>query len=414
MPPKNSAKPSVLFINRVYPPQRGATGRVLRELAREMARQGWRVRVVCAGKENFRQMDGGVSVIRVKTAVRPRSAMTAARVMFALFRAALKQPKPDLVVTLSDPPMLATLGHVLKKRWHCPHLHWCHDLYPDLLPGLEHKTRPELLRFLNHVAHKSLKGADRIIVIGRCMAAKMMEKKISPGRVTVIPNWADTSLPDVKIPKTSRRKRISKVRAARAFADLYKDDSPKFRILYAGNIGRAHPLQSILEAAEFLKDDHPEIEFVFVGEGAGHERIAKERAKRGLNNIRLMPFQPAARLREVLESGDVHLVSMREELSGMLVPCKLYSAFAVHRPCIFIGPANSEAARVILDFKAGAVIPQKSAAMLAQTIKHYRTDSEMWFSAQEGAAEAGRVFTPKDSIEAWIKRAQKTIDERDV
>jgi hypothetical protein len=110
-----------------------------------------------------------------------------------------------------------------------------------------------------------------------------------------------------------------------------------------------------------------------------------------------------------MESGDVHLISMAEDAAGLLVPSKLYSALAVRRPCIFVGPVQSEAARVINDFKAGAVVPQDEPEILAQTIIGLRSNSEAWFSAHEGASKAGRIFIPDEAIAAWIKRARDTV-----
>jgi colanic acid biosynthesis glycosyl transferase WcaI len=158
-----------------------------------------------------------------------------------------------------------------------------------------------------------------------------------------------------------------------------------------------------------LDEEFPEIEFTFVGDGPRFDYISRERVRRGLNNIRLLPFQPQSRLREVMESGDVHLISVKEDALGMIVPCKLYSAFAVARPSIFIGPADSEMAKVIRDFHAGSVVSQFDATALAERICVYRLNSEEWFAAHEGAALAGNVFVPKESIEAWVQRAWSVI-----
>jgi glycosyltransferase involved in cell wall biosynthesis len=242
------------------------------------------------------------------------------------------------------------------------------------------------------------------------MARLLTDKGIDPRRITVIPNWPDIDLGDTTLRASWKRRRTARhIRGARPFRELFRDERPKFRVLYAGNLGRAHPIQTILDAAEMLAEDCPEVEFLFVGDGPGQDRLAQERARRGLGNIRLLPFQPAEKLREVLEGGDLHIVSMRHEAAGMLVPCKLYSAFAVKRPCLFVGPMHAEAAKVVSDFQAGAVIPQGQPAMLAQSIAHFMRDGKAWFHAQEGAIEAGRVFTPDESIRAWMQRAHDVI-----
>ncbi len=409
---RSSGKPSVVFFNRVYPPQRGATGRLLRELAKGMADNGWKVTVVTAAPEARRQKDGKVEIIRIGVPVAARSVLGSLRIWWRLFREGLRLPPSDLIVTMTDPPLLVLMGNLLARVKGGAHLHWCHDLYPDLLPVLGIKPSKIVMGLLSFFSSRALRKADRVIVIGRCMARVLAEKGVDPRRISVIPNWPDMELGESTLRASWKRKKVRKVRGARPFKDLFKDDSPKFRILYAGNIGRAHPLQAIIDAAAILSKDYPEIEFVFVGDGPGQDRLAQERAKRQLHNIRLVPYQPPERLRQVLESGDVHLISMRHEAAGMLVPCKLYSALAVKRPCIFIGPVHCEAAKVITEYHAGAVIPQGQGALLAETIRHYREDGKLWFDAREGAIEAGRVFVPEQSIRAWVERAEATVERK--
>ena len=79
-----NAKPSVLLINRVYPPARGASGRMLRDLAREMARAGWIVSVLTTGEKTFSEKDGGISVFRVAAPTNPRGVLSYGRVLFKL------------------------------------------------------------------------------------------------------------------------------------------------------------------------------------------------------------------------------------------------------------------------------------------------------------------------------------------
>jgi hypothetical protein len=122
-----------------------------------------------------------------------------------------------------------------------------------------------------------------------------------------------------------------------------------------------------------------------------------------------MPWQPAHKLREIMESGDVHLITMKHEVEGMIVPSKLYSALAVARPIVMVGPKESETARVIRDFRAGEIVPQGNARRLAETIRCFRMSSERWFEAYEGASRAGRVFMPRESLDAWLHRARDVV-----
>lgn len=411
-------KPSVLFLNRTYPPFRGATGRLLRDLARSMAREGWQVTVITTGPASGEDYDGAVRVIRIRAAEKPGGAFSFFRIWALMLKTALRQDRPDLLVTMTDPPMLAVIGRIVSTARRTRHLHWCQDLYPDVLPALGIKLPGFVMKALQRLSRGALKRADRVIVIGRCMAGRLGGGGIDLPRITVIPNWPDAeltfplpregfngaSLPDGEVYDEV-------LNGYRSHGEQVKH-GPKFRVLYAGNIGRAHPIDTIMDAAEILGESHPEIEFVFVGDGPRHNLVARQRAQRHLDNIRLIPYQPASRLKDLMESGDVHLVSMEETARGTIVPSKLYAALAVHRPCIFLGPDRCEAAQVIEDFGCGAVIAQGDAEGLAEQIRQLRLSSDAWFAAHRGAAAASRMFTPGAAIHAWIDRAAATLDER--
>lgn len=408
-------KPSVILFNRVYPPVRGATGRLLRDLARGFARDGWDVTVVTIGPQDRKDYDGPVRVVRLRPVAGGRNIFSYALVWIRMLIKGLSLPRHDLIVTMTDPPLFVVAGRIMAKFKKCGHMHWCQDLYPDILPALGVPVPGPLMRFMKTLSRRSMKSCDRVVVIGRCMARHLTHSGMDPRRVSVIPNW-----PDVELTGAVSRRRILRASlpgqqqgaaaAPRPQEKLFRDAEPKFRILYAGNLGRAHPVDTILDAAAILAAPHPEIEFVFVGDGPRFEKLVQERARRGLQNIRFLPWQPASRLRELAESGDVHLISMEEEVAGMIVPSKLYSALAVGRPSIFVGPRNTETARLIKDFMAGSVVPQGEARQLAETIRHYRLNGDAWFAAQEGATRAGKIFVPEESIRAWLDRARVVVN----
>lgn len=402
-------QPSVLFINRVYPPGRGASGRVLRDLARAFAKEGWDVSVLTTGPRSGREVDGPVRIHRIKGPMRPRKALSYFWIWLKFLFKALFMPRCDLVVTMTDPPMLIVVGRVFARMKRARHVHWCQDLYPDLLPEIGVRVPGFMMRFLKKLSRRSMKSCEKVVTIGRCMARQLTHTGVEPVRVSVIPNWTDAEILDPARASAPGRVRVRRrVNGARAANDLFRDMAPRFRVLYAGTIGRAWPMETVLDAAEMLSG-HTEIEFVFVGDGPGHEALAAERARRGLDNIKLLPFQPAGRLRRLMESGDAHLVTIPDGAAGMLVPCKFYAALAVGRPCIYVGPENTEVGRVIADYHAGSVVAQGDPAALAEAVFRYRMDGEAWFAAQEGAGKAGSVFVPDQSIRAWIKGAREAL-----
>jgi glycosyltransferase involved in cell wall biosynthesis len=405
------SKTSVLFINRVYPPARGASGRMLRDLARAMAEKGWAVSVLTTGEEAGLEKDGAVDVIRVKAPHTPRGVFDYGVILMKLALAAMTRPKADLVVSMTDPPMLILAGAMFAQFKKCRHVHWCQDLYPDLLPAVGLDVPKPLLEQFKKITRRAMRRCDKVITIGRCMARQLTLSGVAPSRIAVIPNWPDQEILSPSVDNDAYKPFLVKnPDAIRPVEQQIRDDSPKFRVLYAGNLGKAHPVKSLLEAAAGLSH-YPEIEFCFVGEGQRYERLGQERAKRGLDNVKLLPYQPIGNLRYVMESGDIHIVTMRDDAAGLLVPCKFYSAMAVGRPCIFVGPEDSEIATVIRDFAAGTVVPPRDPQRLIDAILDYRMNGENWFSAQRGAQEAGRAFIPAHAIDAWIARAEESLME---
>lgn len=411
-------KPTVLFINRTYPPGKGATGRVLRDLAQAFARDGWAVTVLTTGIETEVIMDGTVKVKKI-AAKSGKTPVRYAMVWIKLLLAALMMPKYRMVVTLTDPPLLVALGRIVARVKKSSHIHWCQDLYPDILPALGMNLPLWVMDKLRRITRQSMKSCDRVVVVGRCMARHLAHTGFDMSKVSIIPNWPDYELtPAAKMRVSKNAQSGAKTKAVVSGRDIFNsrpfflDESPKFRVLYSGNLGRAHPISTIIDAAAILQETNPEIEFVFVGDGAGFEQVAQARSKRSLDNIRLLPPQPLSRLKDLMEGGDVHLISMKHEVLGMLVPSKLYAALAAGRPCLFIGPEKSETAKVIHEFGAGTVIPQGQHRRLAEEILKFRNDGNAWFSAQNGALKASEQFVPANSFSSWIKGARETIRSR--
>ncbi len=385
------------MIGRLYPPLRGSSGRLLRELARAFARDGWNVRVLTTAPAAGYDVDGAVHVRRLRY-LRPHFGIVSGLVLLLrLFFAGLFSPRPALVITLSDPPLLVIVGAWISRLRGVPHLHWCQDVYPDLLPFVGVSCPGWVSRALMRASRAAMNRAAGVIVTGRCMARHLSATGVDSHVLTLIPPWPELAMNAPAKPAAP----FPPIEVAGAAT------TPKFRVLYVGTVGAVHPVDTILDAATILESLHPEIEFVFIGDDQAHAAVAAEKARRGgLSNVRILPFQPQSRLRDIMESGDLHLISLRQDVAGLVVPAKFYAAMASARPCILVGPEACEIARVILDYKIGAVVPQKSAQLLAQTIIDYRLRDDLWFAAQEGAIQATQAYRSEDMIRLWLQKAR--------
>jgi glycosyltransferase involved in cell wall biosynthesis len=123
--------------------------------------------------------------------------------------------------------------------------------------------------------------------------------------------------------------------------------------------------------------------FAFVGGGARLEEVRRHVVRRGLGNVIILSYQARERLGETLAAAEVQLISMREDVEGLIVPSKLYGIMAAGRPAVFIGPAGSEAARTICEQECGAVVGSGDVAGLVERLRWLRANPE-------AAAEMGR------------------------
>lgn len=404
-------RPTILFMNRVYPPVRGATGRVLKDLATAFAREGWHVTVISSGPEGGESRENGVRILRVKGAERPEGLRQYVWIWIKMMFLALRLKKRHILVTMTDPPLLAYAGHLVCKIKKSRHIHWSQDLYPEVIPALGKNMPNFWMTFFKKRRRKALQNCEKVIVPGRCMAKYLVRQGLDAQKIAMVPNWPDIELTDPEVLDVSGKSyEMPETNLVRPFEKQLKA-TQRFRVLYAGNIGLVHPIESILEAAEQLERRGSDVEFVFVGDGERFDYIAAQRSERGLDNIRLLPYQPIEQLRDLLESGDLHLISMNEKAAGFIVPSKLYAALAVARPCVFIGPEHCETAKVIRDFETGEVVPQNDAQKLIDTILRFRENGGAWFEAHRGAVQAREVFTPQESIEAWMQRAWDAVKD---
>lgn len=375
--------PSVLFINRVHPPDPGATGLCLAELAHGLAARGWAVTVVTEGTAV--DVAGPVRVVRTGTGIDsegPRGVAAYAASLGRLMRAALRQPPHDVVVALSDPPLLALAGWVVARARGSAVVHWCHDFYPPLLPVVAPRLPGLAVRMATVAARLCLNRHDAVVAIGRCMIRRMEALGLSSERLRLIPNWAEPGIRDDP-------------EAGAAFRRAHGLEG-RFVVLYAGNLGLVHPLDAVIAAARDVPDN---VVFVIAGQGRG--RAALERVARGISSILFLPWQPEDRLPGLLAAADLHVVAMDERAAGLLVPRKAAAALAAGKPCLFLGPADCEAALRIAERGCGLVLPPGDGAALSAVVRAYCDDSRRREREGRAALTAAAEWTAGQAVERF-------------
>lgn len=346
---------TLLVICQVYEPDPAAVGQQVADVAREMARRGWRVVVYTSarGYEDpkmrypTREERDGVTIRRLpfssfgKWSLAVRLFAQSLFMVQAVFRGLWTRGLKAVLVSTS-PPVAGFGGALIAAIRRVPFTWWVMDVNPDQITVTGRLTERSLfvrlLRWMNRV---TLARAAKVITLDRFMAERVRSQAAGAIVVEVIPPWAKTDAGRVS-PQDA-----ADFRQAHGFGNA-------FVVMYSGNHAIQHPLTTLLDAAGRLEQDK-RFMFVFIGGGAGKAAV-EARIAAGACNLRSLPFQPLAALRSSLGAADMHAVSMGDEVVGIVHPCKIYGAMAVGRPILFFGPDRSHGGEIVRDHAIGWTI----------------------------------------------------------
>jgi colanic acid biosynthesis glycosyl transferase WcaI len=374
----------VIFLNRYFYPDHSATSQMLADLAFDLAARGQETHVITSRQRYDNPWAGlppyesvaGVRIHRVWTSRFGRGRLFGRALDYLTFyssaawRLARLAARGDRVVAKTDPPLISIIAAVVARLRGAVLVNWIPDVFPEVATalGVRGISRP-LARGMCYLRDLSWNEARHNVVLGERTAEYLTARGLDAGRITVIPNWADGA-------------RIRPVRSCENRLRRAWGLAEKFVVGYSGNMGRAHEFGTIIEAVERLRDE-PGIGFLFIGDGPQREAVAREARRRRLGNLVFRPYQPRARLKESLGAADVHLISLRPEVEGWIVPSKLYGIAAAGRPTLFIGAAEGEIASLLHETGCGVQIAPGDAARLSGLIRE-------WARHPEEAARRGR------------------------
>lgn len=346
----------VVFLNRYFYPDHSATSQLLYDLTRHLARQRLDVHVITsrqlynnpnAGLPR-EELHEGVVIHRLDTSTLGRARLwgrvfdyatfylSAAVALFKYLRAG------DVVVAKTDPPLISVVAAIVTTLTNARLINWTQDLFPEIASALEVAGVGVVEQGLRQLRNRAFWRASCNVVIGKGMADRLRAEGIPAQSIRVIHNWAD----------------------AAAIRPIAHSDNPlraewnlhgKFVVGYSGNLGRAHEFQTVLRAAEQLTGSS-NIRFLFIGDGAQLHSLQQEVGRRGLLNVLFHPYQPRERLSYSLSAADLHLVSLRPELEGLIVPSKFYGIAAAGRPILFMGSPAGEIAQILQDHCCGFTV----------------------------------------------------------
>jgi len=348
----------VLILNQPFHPDVVATAQIAKDLADELVARGHEVTAIASrsiyGQTGRalprRETVDGIEIVRVGASRFGKRTILGRVLDFAGYYlgaawSGLRRRRFDAVVCLTTPPYIAEVGLLLRRLRGGRVLYWLMDVYPDVMIAhsmLSPDRAPH--RLLRRWHARILDRVDATVALGRCMKERLVCQGASPERIEVVPVWgvAGSESPAPTPARDNAYRREWGV-------------GDRMLVMYAGNFGLAHDVETFLSAAERLREDD-RIRFAFVGGGARKAEVAERVEQSGLRNCVVADYQPRERLDELLAGADLHLVTMLPEWWGLVVPSKFFGVCDAARPSIFIGPPQSEVARCIADWSSGETV----------------------------------------------------------
>ena len=354
----------LLVLNQYYWPGVEATAHLLSELCEALADE-FDITVVTGhlfGHDELppEEVRNGVRIVRVRSTSYERSQLRLRAANYASYLtesiiAALRGPRPDLVLCMTDPPIVGDIGLLVARRFGVPLLVISQDVFPEIAVQLKRLENPVLVGVLRSLVGLYLRRADRIVAIGETMKRRLEAKGASPDRITVIPNWVDTTaiVPHPHDNPWAHRHRLVE----------------RFVVMHSGNVGHAQDLETLVRAATFLRDLE-RLQIVIVGFGARHADTVALAKRLDLGGVvRFLPYQSRKVLSESLSAAHLHFVGLAKGLSGFVVPSRLYGILAAGRPVVVGADAESETARLVDEIGCGVVLPPGRPELVASAIR---------------------------------------------
>jgi glycosyltransferase involved in cell wall biosynthesis len=361
--PPPGDKPRLLVLNQYYWPGVEATAQLLTDLCEALADE-YEIRVLTGvlhghEEEPDRLERNGVEIVRVRSTAFERSRLGLRGLNYVTYLGAalleaLRGPRPDLVLCMTDPPMVGDVAVAVAKRFGAPLLVISEDVFPEIATKLRRLENPVLVGVLRQLVRLYLKRADRVVAIGETMRQRL-EAKGAPGdRLRVIPNWIDTNA-------ITPQEHENEWKAGKRLGG-------RFVVMHSGNVGHAQDLDVLVRATTFLRD-LDDLRVVIIGFGARHAEIQELAARLEADRVKFLPYQPREVLPLSLAAANMHFVGLARGLSGYVVPSRLYGILAAGRPVIVSADPDSETAQVVTQAGCGVVLPPGRPELVARVIR---------------------------------------------
>ena len=398
-----------LLVTEYFHPDTASTGQLITDLAVGLRDRGLDLRVLTSqpnyhsgenGKQPWSTTHKGVPVKRIRPPQLRQSSLSRRLFNWGVFTAWMfvvlllsRTEKEREVVFVSNPPFLpVALWLVCRFRgWDFTYI--VHDLYPDQPVELDYIEENGIIdRVWRVLNRRAFLAAKHVVALGPVMKDRISRNagpKFDDSKVEIIHNWEDEEF-------------IQPMDKEENWFSQEHGLVDQFTVLYSGNIGDFHDLETLVEAAAEFEDN--DVRFLIIGEGDNKSTIVSLAEQLGVkgDTVRFLPYQPWDDLPYSLTSADVSVVTVKEGFEGVCVSSKLYTAMAAGEPVLTIAQPDDDESRIIDQFDAGIHVSQGDVSGIVEAIETWRMNPNLKQNQGENARRAFEEnFTTDASIDEY-------------
>ena len=396
----------ILFFSENFPPETNAAATRVYERALYWVRDGHEITVVTCfpnfpegkvyrGYQNcWYKVENmsGIRVVRVKTFIAPNEGIVLRTLDFLSFLvsgfiASLFQRSPDIVAATSPQFFSAVCGWMAAAIRRRPFVFELGDLWPASITAVGAMKPNPLLSMLERFELFLYRRSAAVAALTPAFKQDLVRRGIPPGKIAVVINGVDL---ERYAPRPANIELTEKLSL-----------TDKLVIGYIGTHGMAHGLESVLEAADHLRNEP--VAFMFVGTGAAKDRLVAEAKRRALNNVHFVPPQPKAHIPDYWSICDAALVSLiNQPLMSTVIPSKIFEAMGMGVPILLIAPPG-EAQAIVEQRRAGICLPPQDPLALAESVRSLCRDEVLTQLLATNSAAAAHLYSRERQAQQMLQ-----------
>jgi len=287
-------------------------------------------------------------------------------------------------VFFTHPPLYVLLGSWLSRRRGVPYGVHVMDQYPGFLGSAGYLDKEGwLYKWLDRKMDKVLHKAEFVTILGNCMRQLMLDKGVPTDKINQVIN-----VPTIK----------DEPLTVDYLGSI--DLKEKFTVIYAGNMGIAHEFSTILSVTKKMEQSSPAVHFIMLGKGNRKKEVEEYVEENSPKNMTLVGYLENEEFVAIMKQTDLHLITLRSDFNGLMVPSKMYSSLALGKPILFEGPETCEVSVVLKEHRAGTRVDHLDSKAFEGAILSYLNEAK---KLEEHGENARKYFESYCSIQEFVE-----------